>query len=77
MSNKSKGSKRGNYHWLRKLRKASWKGDHDRAQNKFFSLDWPRGRRNIKLFITNLKIIWFLIGFIYTVDIIAATHEMS
>ena len=53
------------------------KVDRDQAQKKLFSLDWPRGRRNMKLFITNLKIIWFLTGFIYTVDIIAATHQMS
>lgn len=53
------------------------KVDRDQAQKKLFSLDWPKGRRNMKLFITNLKIIWFLTGFIYTVDIIAATHQMS
>lgn len=49
--------------------------DHDQAQKKLLSLDWPRERRNRKLFITNLKIIRFLPGFIYAIGITAACHQ--
>lgn len=50
------------------------KVDHDHAQRKLFSLDWPRRRRNMKHVITNFKITWFPTGFIFAVDIIAATY---
>lgn len=46
--------------------KASWEMDHDQAQNKSLSLDWPRGR-SMKFFISKLKKYLFFYWFLYAV----------
>lgn len=50
--------------------KASWEMDHDQAQNKSLSLDWPRGR-SMKFFISKLKnYLFFLLVFVCSCDVI-------
>jgi len=58
-------------------RKASWRRwTVTRLRRNYPTRFDQQEEENMKFFITNLKIIWFLTGFTYAVDFIAATHQM-